>query len=158
MDNLASAPVPRRTQARAREARLRPQYDATCPSPEPVGREDAERCRGLSSGRAAQPPFVVAGLGPAIPLSLARPFSFKRDGRYKPGHDDQLLGPPMSSTWPLPGLVPVPRRPNRLRTPPSLSRDGCAVSGMELVASRAMMACSRRWTRLASAPTSLRRC
>ncbi|MFL5069056.1 MAG: hypothetical protein ACJ8D9_05635, partial [Xanthobacteraceae bacterium] len=35
-----------------------------------------------------QAKFVIAGLGPAIPLSLALPFRAKRDGRDKPGHDD----------------------------------------------------------------------
>jgi hypothetical protein len=32
--------------------------------------------------------LVIAGLDPAISLSLALPFGPKRDGRDKPGHDD----------------------------------------------------------------------
>jgi hypothetical protein len=32
--------------------------------------------------------FVIAGLGPAISIVLALPCLPKRDGRDKPGHDD----------------------------------------------------------------------
>jgi hypothetical protein len=35
--------------------------------------------------------LVIAGLDPAIPIRRARPCIMNRDGRDKPGHDEEML-------------------------------------------------------------------